>query len=96
MGLKRRVKKTYSVDEMLAILNKDFTKHGRNADSYDPTYSISTTCFEDDKQRFMLIDSRTDRHTVEDKPITDELKPFYGSTILEAITQAFSYRQKHG
>lgn len=96
MALKRRVEKTYSLQEMLSIISEDFIKYGSTVDIDNPIhhYVLSPTCFtgsKGDDSRWLMCDSRTNR---DGDVVDDELPLFYGATILEAVTKCFVARKE--
>ena len=95
MALKRREGRSYDVDEMMSMLNKEFIERGTGgADEDSIVYVISSTCFQDDNKRFLVCDSR-DNNSKQDEG-TGWLEPFYGANIIEAVTKAFVNKNKHG
>ena len=97
MGLKRRESRSYSVEEMMNIINKNFIKGGNNSGESKRIYVISSTCFQDDSKRFLMCDSR-DEDTANEEGYegTNLLKPYYGRTISSVVTQCFVDRANHG
>lgn len=93
MGLKRKVKKTYSIDEMINIINKDFI-HNTAASAGGFIYVLSSTCFQDDNKRFIMCDSKDNESCRDDE--CNYVKPYYGKSILEAVTRCFVDRANHG
>lgn len=95
MELKKRIIKSYSVSEMMTILNKDFIGYGG---AYK-RYVLLTTCFNNDEDRFAMVDSRfaikirVDEHSEQNDP--DFLQSFYASTMEEAVSKAFNNSRKH-
>jgi len=94
MALKRREGRSYSVEEMMNSLNKEFIKGNRDSDSDTTIYVISSTCFQDSSKRFLVCDSRDNESREEAE--SEWLSPHYGSTILEAVTKAFANRNSNG
>jgi len=94
MALKRRVEKSYSVDEMFELINKQFIIFG-NHDSVDTRhYNLSSTCFQGEKgikDRYIMSDSRDNQEDIEN--IDDLLPVYYGSTIDEVVTKCFIDRK---
>jgi hypothetical protein len=99
MGLKRRVEKSYSIEEMMNIINNDFIIKGisDHGDESQRIYVISSTCFQKDSKRFVMCDSRdNDTANEEGWEGTNLLKPYYGATIMEVITKCFVDIANHG
>lgn len=97
MGLKRRESKSYSVEEMMNIINKNFIKGGNNSGEDKRIYVISSTCFQDDSKRFLMCDSRDEDAADEEADELDNLlQTYYGRTISEVVTKAFIDRHNHG
>tara|TARA_R110002051_G_scaffold315870_1_gene394785 strand:+ start:1366 stop:1650 length:285 start_codon:yes stop_codon:yes gene_type:complete len=87
MALKRRVEKSYSLDEMFTIINKKFINRKSDDISKIPHYVISPTCFETKGKEWLVADSRDSEYFNHRKE--DELGVYYGSTIIEAVTKCF-------
>ena len=87
MALKRRVEKSYSIEEMMEIINEDFimkSGHSRH-------YIIGNTCFTDDSEKYLVADLR-----YANTDFDDLLPTYYGHSILEAVTKCFldKYRRE--
>jgi len=98
LKLKRRVEKSYSLDEMMYIINKRFieTRSNRPLD-YKPIrrFGIQPTSFENDEDRWLICDIRSissEGGIAHDPPL---LPTYYGSTIQEAVTKCFLDRKNH-
>tara|TARA_R110000744_G_scaffold170914_2_gene289258 strand:- start:2839 stop:3159 length:321 start_codon:yes stop_codon:yes gene_type:complete len=96
MGLKRRVARAYSIDEMLFLINYDFIESGRSGkmkQGHTPHYVIGPTCFAGLEKRWLLADSRDE---IDGDVVEDELDSYYGATIEEVVTACFMDRKNHG
>lgn len=88
MALKRRVEKSYSLQEMMEIISRDFIQ---NVSSRH--YILTPTCFKGQKHdadRWLMCDSRA---ISENGGGTDELPSYFGHTIIEAVTKCFNDRK---
>jgi hypothetical protein len=98
LNLKRRVEKSYSLDEMMYIVNKHFIEQDKaRPANYNPIrrFSIESTCFDNKNDRWIVCDSRSNNSEVgiaHDPPL---LPSYYGATILEAVTKCFVDRTNH-
>lgn len=98
LELKRRVERSYSLDEMMTIVNRHFigNEKDRPAD-IEPIrkFGIEPTCFPDE-DRWLVTDTRANHYlgeaVVHDPPL---LPCYYGATILEAVTKCFLDRANH-
>ena len=82
MELRRRVEKSYTIDEMMIEINKEFIGNSIVEDARH--YIIGNTCFTDDSEKFLVADLRYDAD-----PVVNLLPTYYGNTILEAVTKCF-------
>jgi hypothetical protein len=93
MALKRKIAKTYSIEEMMYIINKEFINNGENNRESIKHYVISPTCHTGLMQfshKWLLCDSREHDDNNNDENLSDQLYPsFYGSTIFEAVNKCF-------
>ena len=90
MELKKRKKsRDFSVDEMLILANQDFVKNGRSSGNKEGIFTLSITCFEDSKKRYVVSDTREENCDYED---IDMLPAFYGETSKEALKKAIDFR----
>lgn len=98
LKLKRRIEKSYSLDEMMFMVNRRFIEQDKNRPSnYDPIrkFSIEPTCYDNEADRWVVCDSRStssENGIAHDPPL---LPTYYGSTILEAATKCFLDRANH-
>ncbi|MGK0464834.1 hypothetical protein [Clostridium sp.] len=93
MGLnKRRKEKSYSLDEMFAVINDNFISSSESKNT--PHYVVSPTCFKDIEKNFLVCDSRETGNNVED--YEGKLEFYYGKTIIEAVTKCFVDFRKNG
>ena len=96
MALKRRIEKTYSLEEMFFIINKEFINfHSKTGDPI-AHYVISPTCFQDEDKVWLVYDSRYNVDNDDDNDIEDKLGVYYGKTIIEAVTKCFIDFRKNG
>jgi hypothetical protein len=94
MGLnKRRKEKSYSLDEMFALINDNFISSSESENT--PHYVVSPTCFKDIEKNWLVCDSRSTGHDNDDDS-EGKLKLYYGKTIIEAVTKCFVDFKKNG
>ena len=87
MELKKRKKgKDYTIDQMMHLINYKFI-NGLSEDSY----VISNTAYKENHKRIIICDAK---YETEDEEY-DLMKNYYGSTILEAVTDCFADRENH-
>ena len=88
MALKKRKQgKSYTIDEMMFLINYRFIT-GSSGESY----VISNTSFKESYKRIIICDAKYYELENEDY---DSMKNYYGSTILEAVTNCFNDRENH-
>jgi len=98
LNLKRKVEKSYSLDEMMYIVNKNFIENARNRPSdYDTVerFAIEPTCHDRDEDRWIVCDSRATNAAAAIAHQPKLLPTYYGKTILEAVTRCFLDRDNH-
>lgn len=94
MALKeRKIRKEYSLDEMMAVVNLTFITEGSGANIAPLHFVITPTCLGGVKSLFLVCDSRENQDWDEEP---DDLLPcYYGATLKEAITKCFDDRANH-
>ena len=87
MALKKRKQgKSYTIDEMMFLINYRFIT-GSSGESY----VISNTAFKESDKKIIICDAK---YELDDEDY-DFMKNYYGSTILEAVTNCFNDRENH-
>ena len=100
LKFKRKKERILNIEEMMSFINKDFMNlHNNGLDQQDDIahYVLSPTAFQDEKKKWLMIDSRDDN---DDGYEYDDFLPiFYGATIIEVVEKAYmymKYKENHG
>ena len=83
---KRKQGRDYTIDEMMYLINYCFIT-GSSGESY----VITNTSFKESHKRIIVCDAK---YELDDEEY-DLMKNYYGSTILEAVTNCFNDRENH-
>lgn len=87
MALKKRKQgRDYTIDQMMYLINHSFING-----SSEESYVISNTAYKEPHKKIVICDAK---YETEDEDY-DLMKNYYGSTILEAVTNCFNDRENH-